>query len=101
MYFEPQNSGKNSLFTNPVLSEHLNLLSYLFDIGLGLSLWCLMPLSTIFQLSRGGQFYCWRNYFMYRDMQKVLVTVNFFYIHVFHLKSRFFNNYPEVNSCQI
>ena len=57
MYFESQNSGKNSLFTNPVLSEHLNLLSYLFDIGLGLLLWCLMPLSTIFQLSRGGQFY--------------------------------------------
>jgi hypothetical protein len=27
----------------------------------GLGLWCLTPLSTIFMLYRGDQFYCWRN----------------------------------------
>ena len=34
--------------------------SILFKMWL-VGLWCLMPLSTILQLFRGSQFYCWRN----------------------------------------
>ena len=36
-----------------------DIIKYTFD-WLGLVLWCLMPLWTIFQLYRDGQFYCWK-----------------------------------------
>jgi hypothetical protein len=55
--YDITDSSKTSIAKTCYMVTKIKLDITQINTGFGLGLWCLTPLSTIFQIYRGGQFY--------------------------------------------
>ena len=93
--------NNHMFFLLPLLVSVTTCSNYITKVNIELGLWCLTPLSTIFELYRGGQFYWWRNRSTRRkppDMPQVTdklyhIKLNWAYFDMSGIRTHMFSGY--------